>query len=385
MRSIWILCLILPVMNLTCAAEGEPKPIPRDGDPRLAEALAPIRERHKVPAIAAAIVTSKGLQSAASAGWRKAGTQIGVTADDLWHLGSDTKAMTATLVGVLVERGLMRWDMTVGEVFSKHGAEFASATNITVSMLLMHRAGLQPNLTWHKFKGSIREQRLAATREGLAKVTAATRSGYEYSNLGYVIVGAMIEQVTGSTWEQVMQRDLFRPLNMTNTGFGGMGTPGKIDQPWGHTAKAKPVAANGESMDNPPVLGPAGRVHSTMGDWAKFIADQLRGARGQRALLKPETYKRIQTPVAGAEYALGWLVTQRPWGLPPGLRGPESPQTATVLNHCGCNTMHYANVWLAPERDLALLVCVNQGDDTAFEATDAAIAAMLKLCDAKPE
>ncbi len=113
-------------------------------------------------------------------------------------------------------------------------------------------------------------------------------------------------------------------------------------------------------------MGPAGRIHCTIQDWAKFIQDQLRGARGESALLKPESYQKLQTPPFAGDYALGWLVTERGWG------------GGKVLNHVGDNTMNCANVWIAPQKDFAILVCVNQSGDQAFQATDAAVAAMIK-------
>ena len=126
-------------------------------------------------------------------------------------------------------------------------------------------------------------------------------------------------------------------------------------------------------MDNSPVLGPAGRVHCTIQDWARFIQDQLRGDRRQPALLQPATYRKLHTPPFGGDYALGWIVGQRAWG------------GGAVLHHVGDNTMNCANVWIAPQRDFALLICVNQGGDTAFKATDAAVVALLKLFHQKPQ
>lgn len=125
---------------------------------------------------------------------------------------------------------------------------------------------------------------------------------------------------------------------------------------------------NGSDMDNPPVMGPAGRVHCSLADWAKFIQDQLRGARGDtNTLLRAESYIRLHTPPAGEDYALGWGVAERDWG------------GGTVLQHSGDNTMNHANVWIAPKRDFAVLACVNQGGDEAFKATDDAVGAMIGL------
>ena len=122
------------------------------------------------------------------------------------------------------------------------------------------------------------------------------------------------------------------------------------------------------AVDNPPVMGPAGRVNCTLSEWSKFIADQLRGERGEKALLKPETYKRLHTPpFPGGDYALGWLVVSRPWG------------GGLVYNHAGSNTMNYAVAWLAPLKDFAVLVVTNEGGDAAGKACDEASAALIDL------
>ena len=102
-------------------------------------------------------------------------------------------------------------------------------------------------------------------------------------------------------------------------------------------------------------MGPAGRIHCSIQDWARFVQDQLRGARGESALLKPESYQKLQTQPFGGDYALGWIVVLRSWG------------GGKVLNHGGDNTMNCANVWVAPKKDFAILVCVNQSGDQAFK------------------
>ena len=341
-----------------------------ENDTDLAALLRPLLEKHGVPALAAAVVTDAGWERCGAVGARKRGAEEQVTADDLWHLGSDTKAMTATLVGLLVEEGALAWDTRVAEVLPELAASFhPDVKEVAVRQLLAHRGGVRANLNWGaitKAGGTLSEQRLRAVREGLSE-RPESPSGTRtlYSNLGYVIVGAVIERKTGRTWEEALAARVFNPLGMTRAGFGGTGTPGQLDQPWGHTDKGRPVAKNGPDMDNPPVLGPAGRVHCSLRDWSLFVADQLRGAQGQDGLLKAETYRVLHTPVAGGELALGWAVCERPWG------------GGTVLTHSGCNTMNYAVAWLAPKRDFAVLVCCNQGDDAAEKACDQAASALI--------
>ena len=164
-----------------------------------------------------------------------------------------------------------------------------------------------------------------------------------------------------------MQATIFGPLGMRSAGFGGVGTAGAIDQPWPHTDSGRPTSTNGPLVDNPEVMGPAGTIHCSLGDWAKFIADQLSGMKGHGALFGPEMYTRLHTAPFGGDYAFGWLVTERPWA------------GGTVYTHAGSNTMNYAVVWMAPLRDVAVLITTNQGGADAQAGTDEAAAALIRL------
>lgn len=324
----------------------------------LQEALERIRKKHDLPAMGGAIVTRQGLKDAAVVGVRKKGADVAVTKDDLWHLGSDTKAMTATLIAILVEQGKLKWEDTVGDYFPEAHESLRKASFVH---LVSHRSGLPANhAAWWSFQGKPRE---AVLRD----IKAGGDGSFLYSNLGYVVAGAMIEKKMGRTWEELIADHLFKPLGITTAGFGGVGTEGKIDQPWSHRKGGKPVEPNGPACDNPPVLGPAGRVHMSLSDWGKFIADQLKGARGDRALLSPEAYTQLHTPPFDGDYALGWVTADRAWG------------GGKVLTHAGCNTMNYSVVWMAPSKDLAVLVVTNQGDETAARACDEAASALIQL------
>jgi CubicO group peptidase (beta-lactamase class C family) len=339
-------------------------------DKEVNDLLERIRQKHLVPALAGAIVTTKGLEAIGAVGVRKAGTDVAASVEDLWHIGSDTKAMTAVLIGRLVEQGKLKWETTIAEVFPDLAAPWPQAfREITLLHLLSHRAGLAPNLLCFALPKTdpVREQRLAALKLASSiKLLSVPGEKYLYSNLGYVIAGTMAEKAGDAPWEELVKTLIFEPLGMKNVGYGGVGTPGQIDQPWGHAADGKPVAGNGPDMDNPPVVGPAGRVHCSLGDWAMFIADQLRGGGRQKALLKPETYQKLHTPPFGGNYALGWLVVEREWG-----GGP-------VLTHAGSNTMNYAVAWLALKRDFAVLVVTNQGGEAAGKACDEAASALIR-------
>lgn len=254
------------------------------GPEALETVLEPIRLKHSLPALGGAVVSSEGLQAVGAVGVRRSGTDVAVTRNDLWHLGSDTKAMTAAMIGRLVEQGRLTWETTIGETFPELDGKLPPGIGkITLLELLSHRSGLPANTLWGVAprEGTTREQRLFVVGT-LARVrpVAAPGTAYLYSNLGYVVAGATAEKAADASWEDLMRRLVFGPLSMTSAGFGGTGTPGRVDQSWPHVADGKPVPKNGPDADNPPVMGPAGTVHCSLSDWGKFISDQLRSARG---------------------------------------------------------------------------------------------------------
>ncbi len=322
----------------------------------LRELLAPIRARHGVPALGAAVLVDGELAALGVDGVRRVGDAAKVTADDRWHLGSCTKAMTATLLARFVERGALQWTATVADTLPDlAGKLHADARAITVAQLLQHRAGLPggpPRDLWGelwRWSGTMRDARTKVAATLLANAPdAAPGARYLYSNAGYMIAGAIAERLGDQPWEELMQRELFAPLGITTGGFGAPGSEHTTAQPCGHEpGKAGPTPAFG---DNPRALGPAGTAHMTLRDWARFARLHLGmpGADG-KALLRAETLQALHTPPAGADYALGWAVTKRPWAPGP------------ILTHNGSNTMWFCVAWVAPEAKLAVLVTCNQG------------------------
>ncbi len=344
----------------------------QSGDSTIVNVLEPIRQSHHLPAVGAAVMTSRGVVMSGVTGVRKTGSDVAATIDDQWHLGSDTKAMTAVIIATLIERGKLTWEETLGEIFPELASTFsADFRAITITQLLSHHAGLTSDLDWRELSRSstsLTEQRLNALKKAASiKLNSTPGTKFEYSNLGYTLAGAIAERAGGQPWETLMRAIVFKPLGMASCGFGGLGTLGKIDQPWPHEANGKPRPSNGPEVDNPEVMGPAGTVHCSIGDWSKFIIDQLRGERGEGALLKPETYKALHTPRFGGIYAFGWGVGSQPWA------------DGVVFQHNGSNALNFAVVSIAPLRDFAVLAVTNQGGNEAGKATNEAVSELIKL------
>ncbi len=226
--------------------------------------LEEIRAKHQLPALAAAAVIDGQVVVLGTTGTRKVGGREKVTDADLWHIGSDTKSMTASLAAVLVEEGKIKWETTVADVFPAYRSRMNDAWKaVTLEQLLTNRSGAPgepPADLWQtawKKTGSPINQRLDFVRGLVERPTEAPPgTKYIYSNQGFSIAGAMLEKVAGKPFEKLMAERLFTPLGLKTAGFGAPGDARRVDQPWGHTgtgANFKPVPP-GPAADNPPTI-----------------------------------------------------------------------------------------------------------------------------------
>src|SRR5688500_4331217 len=229
----------------------------------ISDTLAPILEKHQLPALAAAVVDADQTLMLGAAGVRKAGSPDKVTSKDLFHIGSCTKAMTATLCAILVQEGKLKWESTPAEVWpnlkDKMHADFRG---VTLMQLLQHRAGLPSDTApedvhraMRQFRGTPQAARLKLVELALARPPATPPgSMYVYTNAGVTIAGAMCEKVANKPYEILIKERLFTPLGIKTAGFGA--PPG--NQPRGHRKNGS-VVEPGPAGDNPDAYSPFGR------------------------------------------------------------------------------------------------------------------------------
>lgn len=332
--------------------------------------LATLRETARLPAVAGAVFTSAQVVQQSAIGVRRLGGDAVVTLSDRWHIGSITKSFTATLVAKAVERGDLTWTQTLGEVL---GADRARAyAGVTIAQVLGHRAGLPANVTTaltaalRLSTAPVTAQRQQAVDELLATTPAsAPGERYLYSNGGYILMGAVLEARAGRAWEEIVQAEVLSPLGLSSAGFGPPGAADALTEPRGHRRQADgsllPVEP-GVFGDNPAFLGPAGRLHLTVADLARWGQEHLRGERGADGVVKSATFQYLHRPAAGADYALGWVV--------------RTIGGRRAIWHNGSNTLWYAALAFDPAGDRGVVLVTN-GSIGAQAAIEGALAQLL--------
>ena len=347
--------------------------------------LTPYLAHYDLPALAAAVVQDGKIIASGAVGTCRAGAAIPVTINDRFHIGSDTKAMTALLAAMLVEENKLRWDSSVAEVFPELSATMTPGLRgVTLEQLLSHTSGIpSDNQAADKLlakslsqDGNLDEMRWWLVRQWIKQPLAAKPGAkFTYANMNYVLAGAMIERLGGKTWEELITERIFTPLGLETAGLGTPSSLGRIDAPLGHlkiAGKTKAFLA-GPNSDNPSIVGPAGTAHMSVLDfaaWAGWNAGE--GKRGP-ALVRPETLRKLHTPVIAipdkpdakpgtpkqGKYALGWGEITVAW----------TPNR--LITHSGSNTKNLAQIWLDPQRDFATVLVTNIGGEQADQAFQA--------------
>jgi D-alanyl-D-alanine carboxypeptidase len=326
----------------------------------LKEKLVAARADAKLVALGAVIVGADGKVIAVAVdGERRSGSGEAAEITDAWHIGSNTKMLTALLYARLVERGEAGWAARLPELLPDLAGEMHPGwADVTIEDLLSHRAGLPANADFRWMFSSVFDERaLPAQRTALArKLFAAAptrpRGEFLYSNVGYMIVGAAIDRIaaaqpgarSGASYETLFTDILIAgaPEN-AQTGWGFGPPPAGIE---GHRSgmfgRAKPQGKEA-GADNPPALSSAGTAHVPMIPHAVLLSTFLTPDRTEQRLLTPY-------PSTQSEYAFGW-----------GVRDDDI--AGRVYTHAGSNTMWLSTVTLAPDLGVVVIVNTNQFSD----------------------
>jgi CubicO group peptidase (beta-lactamase class C family) len=369
-RAAVLFVLLTAVVAAQPAAQSSPRPAPPpDVDQWVARAM----RTFDVPGLALAIVKDDGVVLAKGYGVRKLGETTPVDARTLFGIASNTKAFTATALGLLVEEGKIEWDAPIVRYLPAFAMWDPFVTReLTVRDLLVHRSGLglgAGDLLW--WPESTYDRKEIARRLRFIQPATSFRTAYAYDNVLYLVAGELIETISGQTWENFVTSRILAKVGMTGTNVrhsaaaagGNVATPhAPID---GKVRSIRPF-----DSDN---TNPAGGINSSAEDMAKWLRVQLSGgvlANGSR-LFSAATARQltsIVTPIPVGDpppellpltmnfhgYALGFDIRD--------YRGHK------MVTHTGGLPGYVSRVAMIPDLNVGVAVLTNQESGEAFDS-----------------
>jgi CubicO group peptidase (beta-lactamase class C family) len=323
---------------------------------QLTKILMSAKEGTRTPAMGAIVFRDGKIAALAVTGLRRGDRPDRALLGDSWIIGSTGKPQTVAMIARLVDRGILSWDAPLSMMLPALAARMQPEyRTVTLIQLLSHHAGLPENISDVAYiqsfladKRPLNAQRLAYIKRALSEPPAyAPGTDFGYSNTGFLIAAAVAERATGRTYETLMRREIFQPLGMSSAGFGA--TP--RGQPSGHQS-GKPIGPSNSLM-----FAPAGNLHMSLGDWARFNLDQLAGAKEKGKLLSLASYRLMQTAQPNGPTGLDW-------GIQSSIAGRKGP----VLVHGGSDGHWFAFVVLFPGSGNGALVIDNASEDMGGDA-----------------
>jgi CubicO group peptidase (beta-lactamase class C family) len=326
-----------------------------------------------VPGMAVAVVKDGRVVLAKGYGVRRLGEPAPVDAQTLFGIASNTKAFTATALGLLVEEGKIDWDEPVTRILPWFQMWDPYVTReMTVRDLLVHRSGLGLGAgDLLLFPETTYTRREILDRLRFIRPATSFRSAYAYDNILYVAAGLVIETVSGRPWEDFIAERIFKPAGMTSSRPRHSADLAGRNVAIPHAALASGVTPL--PIDENDNMNPAGGILSCAEDMARWMLVHLgEGAiPGGGRLFAPRTEKQLTslvTPMPISDpppellaqrmnfsgYALGFRVSD--------YRGRK------LVNHTGGLSGYVSRTVMAPELGLGIAILTNQESDQAYNS-----------------
>jgi CubicO group peptidase (beta-lactamase class C family) len=303
---------------------------------------------HAVAGASVCLLDAQGMIRRASTGVLRLGDPEPAGPGTIFPLGSVTKPFTAVVVCQLVAEGRIGLDDPVVSVLPDLAVLGPTAGSITVRMLLCHTSGLPD--AWERYSSPA--ELLAAARE--AGPVADPGKIFSYTNTGYVVLGRLIEVLTGQTFEDAVRSRVFDRVGVTSATFA---PPRRLPATAasGHVTDGAGGLIHGDLW--PPtgrLFGPAGgTLHATAADTARLVLACVTGRDPHGQALLPAGLQhemlteQITLPGLPLHYR-GWALG---WGVPVGLDG-----VSRAVQHIGGTS---ALVHADPDRGVAIAVLTN--------------------------
>jgi len=275
-----------------------------------------------------------------------------VTARTPFIIGSLSKSFTAMAIMQLVEAGQVDLDAPVQEYLPWFRvADEAASAEITVRHLLNQTSGISPKTgKTYQGNGDVSDQALerAVRKLDTVELTEPVGSTFQYSTVNYAVLGLIVQEVSGESYEDYVQRRIFTPLGMRHS-FTSEADAEPEGLATGHNYWfSRPVAA--DVPYNRGIL-PAGYLISSAEDMTHYLIAQLDdGSYDGTTVLSPAGTAQMHqaaapTSIADTSYGMGWFV------------GPVNGLSAVF--HQGETFTYHANIVLLPSRHEGVVVLMN--------------------------
>jgi CubicO group peptidase (beta-lactamase class C family) len=330
---------------------------------RLEVELASSQHQGRLPSVVGGVVRDGKLAWAGARGRTvRHGEEARPDADTQYKIGSVTKTMTAALVLLARERGELALDDPVRRFLPE--GPFPDAD---LRSLLAHTAGIsaEPAGSWWERSPGQDAAQLAATHADAERVLEP-RAMFHYSNLGYGVLGRVVEAVTGCSWREALQEQLLDPLAMSRTTYQ-FAPPHAEGFAVHHLTGELTV----EPLPDTGAMAPAGQLWSTVTDQARWLTALV---DPDRSVLSEASLRAMRTPQGGlpdtegvgSTYALGLQVL--------------AARGRTLVGHGGSMPGFVCGVWVDPASRVGAVVLANAG----YGLDDLSVRLVHEVLDAEP-
>ena len=316
-----------------------------------------IRQVYKIPELGYAVVSGDSVLELDVAGVKKWGTEIAAEKNDLFRIGSNTKAITGFVAAMLVKEKTISWSTKFFDLFPelKAGSRM-EYHDVSLLNLLSFRTRLfaytytDTTPVKGQFKGSEDEQLYQFAHWFFKQKPVARNGDIHFSNLGYVAAAPMLEKASGKTYKRLVA-NLGDQLGIQFR----FGQPNTIDtsQPWGHSGDMIPEPPGDNYKLN--WLLPAGNICVSLPDYVKFIQLQLHGLAGRSELLTKEEFHFLHFGLT--RFSVGWFY--------------DTDEQGHIFSHNTGNPGSFlTSVYVYPDYDRAFVLFSNAQTDAAAGGLD---------------
>lgn len=305
---------------------------------------------YDLPGIVAGVGSGQnGLEFVKSFGKKNVVTRQPLKPKDIFHMASMAKLFTGTGIMQLWEKGLLELDAPITRYLDWFHMGDPAAKQITARQLLTHTSGMpdvsdyhwdQPQTKEDALRGYIQSDEIGDAR----LLWSPNEKKFSYSNIGYDILGLIIAEISGQTFETYMAENIFRPLGMSDSTFF---TPDRD-----LTGICSPHEKNSAKETVPLAHYPYNRIHAPSSTLTSNIYDTAKWAVAHlnKLVLRPETYQMVWDPFStvpnnGEKICLSWFSREQD-----GFR---------LYGHEGADVGFRSSFWICPELDCFIILCSN--------------------------